>query len=100
MLQADNLHGIDPYSRKVLLGRPSALAGQLCEVVKRHVNHGIVHQVFGAMPTDNNFMHQVFGAVAGDCSSFEQAFGNISAKIRQQHQVFGVIARDCSRLDN
>ena len=27
LLQADNLRGIDPYSRKVLLGRPSALAG-------------------------------------------------------------------------
>ena len=29
--------GFDPYSRKVLLGRPSALAGQLHGVV----NHGL-----------------------------------------------------------
>ncbi|KAL4322134.1 hypothetical protein AHAS_Ahas14G0180100 [Arachis hypogaea] len=28
LLQAGNLRGIDPYSRKVLLGRPSALAAQ------------------------------------------------------------------------
>ncbi|QHO38575.1 uncharacterized protein DS421_4g121580 [Arachis hypogaea] len=45
MLQADNLRGIDPYSRKVLLGRPSALAGQLHEVVY----HDLVYHVFGVV---------------------------------------------------
>ena len=81
--------GFDPYSRKVLLGRPSALAGQLCEVVKICLDLGYVHPFLVPSPGNqfrtiihnlsNNFAYQVFGAVARDCLSFRQAFGPVTS---------------------
>ena len=71
LLQADNLRGIDPYSRKVYyLDDPVHLLVS-CAKLWQSVIHVWEHQVFGAIVDDQKFVHQVFGAIAGDCSSLE-----------------------------
>ena len=71
LLQADNLRGIDPYSRKVYyLDDPVHLLVS-CAELWQSVIHVWELQVFGSIVDDHNFVHQVFGAVAGDCSSLD-----------------------------
>ena len=58
MLQADNLRGIDPYSRKVYyLDDPVHLLVSCIEVVTNYELR-LEHQVVGAITRDHNFVHQ------------------------------------------
>ena len=71
LLQADNLRGIDPYSRKVYyLDDPvhllvsCARLWRKCWVINAHTK-------LNAIIRDHNFAYHVFGAIAGDCSSLD-----------------------------